>query len=123
MSWSAHLSVGLSAVMLSVAACAHMPSPTGPSNAEVQAVERARVWEPFTDYAPDGRAYAEFAPMVETRAVVCTSLSPDTYECAFESRAKDYFSADFSPWEKRHDRLEWRNGHWIGLARADPHGG
>jgi hypothetical protein len=93
----------LAALLLIVAA---------PTSADVQSVEETRVLQPLLDYTPDGRAYVEFAPTVETRNVACTAVCQETYECSVEARVKNAFDHKFGAWTARLERMAWRDGHW-----------
>ena len=83
-----------------------------PTAADVQATEERRVLEPLTDYTPDGRAYVEFAPTVETRNAACTPVSSAAFECRFETRVKDAFAQEFGEWTIRRTRLVWQADSW-----------
>jgi len=85
---------------------------SGPTAADVQTAEEARIIEPLTDYTRDGRAYVEFAPTVETRKVVCRPISNLTYECLFDARVKDALTQQFGTWTARREQLTWRDGCW-----------
>lgn len=88
---------------------AHLAPPTA---ADVQATEERRVLEPLTDYTPDGRAYVEFAPTVETRNAACTPVSTAAFECSFEARVRDAFAQEFGEWTPRRTRLVWQGDCW-----------
>jgi len=88
-----------------------------PSPSEVQAFEETRVVAPFVSYDRKGRAFAEFAPTVETRAATCVATPPNGAECTWETRVRDFFGSEFGPWETRRERLVRERGCWVASPR------
>lgn len=86
-----------------------------PTASDVQAVEESRVLAPFVSYGRHGRAFAEFAPVVETRAVTCTSSAHEEADCSYEARARDFFASDFGPWATRREHLVRKKNCWVQL--------
>lgn len=87
-----------------------------PTPSDVQAFEESRVLEPFVSYDRKGRAFAEFPPVVETRAVTCTSGAEGDADCSYEARVRDAFASDFGPWETRRERLVRKKRCWVRLG-------
>ena len=86
-----------------------------PSASDVQAMEEGRVLEPFVSYDQRGRAFAEFAPVVQTRSVSCVRAEHGEADCTYHARVRDFFGSEFGPWETRRERLVWRNNRWVRL--------
>ena len=97
--------------MVLLLALAAMPLPTA---SDVQDIEEARVLELLVDYDRQGRQFVEFAPTVQTREAACVAHE-DGAECTYESRVRDFFGTQFTPWEKRRERLVWRTKCWVRL--------
>lgn len=83
-----------------------------PSASDVEAAELRRTLAPYMSYTQDGRAYAEFAPTVETKSVSCARVSKTTFDCQYETRKKGYFDAEFAPWETKRERIVRKNRCW-----------
>jgi hypothetical protein len=87
-----------------------------PSASDVQAMEVSRVLEPFVDYDRKGRRFVEFAPDVETRAVICVKAAENMADCTYETRIRDFVEPEFGPWETRRERLVRKRKCWVRLA-------
>jgi hypothetical protein len=85
---------------------------TAPSADDIQALEVTRVIGPHVERTRDGRLFAEFAPDVETRGVVCEPVADGEHDCRYEVRTKGFFDNAFSPWQLVAVRLRWKDEHW-----------
>ncbi len=83
-----------------------------PQPGDVDKIELTRVTAPYISYARDGRAFVEFAPTVETRNVTCKPVENGVFECIYEARVKDFFTADFTSWLPKRERIELRDNRW-----------
>ena len=88
-----------------------------PAAADIHALEVTRVMIPDVSHARDGRAYVEFAPTIETRNVHCVLVDAAVFDCDYELRTKNFFTADFSSWAPKHERVIWRDKRWQILSK------
>src|ERR1051325_4179541 len=75
--------------------------PAGPpSAADVQNFETCLIIGPYVTHGRDGRAYAEFAPNVQTRNVACVETErAGVYRCSLERRVTGWSAQPSETWE------------------------
>ncbi|MBB6428072.1 hypothetical protein [Sphingopyxis sp. JAI128] len=83
-----------------------------PEPSDVHAIELARATAPYVSYTRDGRAFAEFAPTVETRNVSCKLHHEAIFDCTYDVRTKDFLGSDFTAWLPKAARITFRDNCW-----------